>query len=68
MKITYVCKKCGSKDIFINAQASWDEKLQDWTIEDVYWDAPLWCDGCEDNISEGDVEEIEIEDETKEES
>jgi len=41
----YVCEHCNSEDITLEAQVSWNQKTQDWDIEEV--DCTAYCMTCE---------------------
>ena len=45
MKITKVCKECGSEQVMLDAWAAWDVDKQEWTLYDVFPDS--WCETCE---------------------
>ena len=39
------CKHCGSTRVFRDAWTEWDEKLQEWVIQNVFDDA--FCEDCD---------------------
>jgi len=58
MKLQMCCSECGSKDVLVDAWASWDEVNQEWELSSTFDQA-----FCEDYNSETSIDEIEIEDE-----
>jgi uncharacterized OB-fold protein len=58
MKIKMCCSECGSKDVLVEAWASWDEVNQEWELSSTFNQA--YCEDCD---SETSINEIEIEDE-----
>ena len=44
-RIVMVCDKCGSKDVFADAWASWDAQSQKWVLEQSF-DAG-YCNYCQ---------------------
>ena len=45
-KITKVCDKCGSEDVYFDAIAKWDYRKQDWVLGEDMWSP--WCEHCSD--------------------
>jgi predicted RNA-binding Zn-ribbon protein involved in translation (DUF1610 family) len=43
-KIKMVCEHCGSDDVGRDANARWDERLQDWVLSGVH--DTFWCNAC----------------------
>tara|TARA_R110000851_G_scaffold158631_5_gene301688 strand:+ start:1062 stop:1244 length:183 start_codon:yes stop_codon:yes gene_type:complete len=54
-KITKVCDKCGSEEVYFNAIATWDYRKQDWVLgEDLH---RPWCERCDAEITVEDKED-----------
>jgi hypothetical protein len=44
-RITFVCEKCGSKEVRLDAWAEWDEQAQEWVLSTTYdYTHCLTCD------------------------
>lgn len=43
--ITKVCERCGSEDVWADANAEWDVENQCWTLLDTFPNE--WCNDCE---------------------
>jgi hypothetical protein len=56
-KITKVCDKCGSEDVYFDAIAKWDYREQNWVLgEDMH---RPWCEQCDAEIMIEDKEDEE---------
>ena len=54
-RITYVCHRCGSSDVAIDAWAEWDVQAQDWVLRNT--STSEFCDHC---YSETQLVEVEL--------
>ena len=54
-KITKVCDKCGSEDVYYDALAKWDYRKQDWVLGEDFWSP--WCEQCDAGITIEDKED-----------
>jgi hypothetical protein len=41
-----VCTECGHPDVWLAAWIYWDEKKQDWQIDEVDVDGDSYCRNC----------------------
>lgn len=45
MRVTKVCKHCGSDDVMLDANAEWDNENQEWVLRSTFDDP--FCGNCE---------------------
>ena len=55
-KIAMYCSTCGSKDVLVDAYASWNEDKQEWEVYSTF-DKGSYCNKCE---GECRIVEVEI--------
>lgn len=51
MRVELTCPVCGSDQILFDAWARWDDKAQDFVLDEVYTEYQAWCSPCETNTT-----------------
>lgn len=59
IKVRKLCGTCGSSDIFVDANATWDEEAQEWVLLDNF-PSNTYCNGCEGDcvLKEEDITNV----------
>ena len=55
-RIKYACDHCGESSMLqFRAYAYWSQEKQEFVVEEIDWDADMYCDGCEEHVGYDEV-------------